>query len=262
MIILSLWSLPSPYSYLHLSLSSIPQQYLFDVSNPVTLLSQGDLPGLNLSSLPSPSSFPPELPEPHRPPPPPQSRPSPRGPLIMPSLGAHRLGKRAPLHRDPHTPSPFSKGSYLSPHVTSFARVYNSSLITPSRPLTPTPSVLQPVAGDNTDCPCGRTYITRSGLSLPFRNTLHHGLFHCHNNDEACDTHLPFTSLDAIFTFLPAVVPHCANSFMRLKPSSAPLLLVLIPLEYLLTGPRGPRILPLTPLLASPIYASYPPPIP
>ena len=33
----------------------------------------------------------------------------------------------------------------------------------------------RPSSGDNTDCPCGRTYITRDGMSLPFRNTLHHG---------------------------------------------------------------------------------------
>ena len=43
----------------------------------------------------------------------------------------------------------------------------------------------RPSAGDNTDCPCGCTYITRGSLSLPFCNTLHHGLFHCHDQDDA-----------------------------------------------------------------------------
>ena len=57
-----------------------------------------------------------------------------------------------------------------------------------------------PSADDNTDCPCGQTYISRGGMSLPFRNTLHHGLFHCRDRHEARDDHLPFTSLDAIFT--------------------------------------------------------------
>ena len=58
----------------------------------------------------------------------------------------------------------------------------------------------RPSSGDNTDCPCGQTYITRDGMSLPFRNTLHHGLFSCRDHNDARDAHLPFTSLDAIFT--------------------------------------------------------------
>ena len=58
----------------------------------------------------------------------------------------------------------------------------------------------RPSAGNNTGCPCGQTYITRDDLSLPFCNTLHHGLFHCRDRVKAHETHLPFTSLDAIFT--------------------------------------------------------------
>ena len=81
----------------------------------------------------------------------------------------------------------------------------------------------RPSAGDNTDCPCGRTYITRDGLSLPFRNTLHHGLFHCHDRDEARDSHLPFTSLDAIFTSARGGAAlcryiHASQAFLRPTP--------------------------------------------
>ena len=81
----------------------------------------------------------------------------------------------------------------------------------------------RPSSGDNTDCPCGRTYITRDGLSLPFRNTLHHGLFHCHDHDEAHDAHLPFTSLDAIFTSARGGAAlcrfiHASQAFLRPPP--------------------------------------------
>ena len=81
----------------------------------------------------------------------------------------------------------------------------------------------RPSSGDNTDCPCGRTYITRDGLSLPFRNTLHHGLFHCHDHDEARDAHLPFTSLDAIFTSARGGAAlcrfiHASQAFLRPPP--------------------------------------------
>ena len=81
----------------------------------------------------------------------------------------------------------------------------------------------RPSAGDNTDCPCGRSYITRDGMSLPFRNTLHHGLFHCHDRDDARDAHLPFTSLDAIFTSARGGAAlckyiHASQAFLRPPP--------------------------------------------
>ena len=81
----------------------------------------------------------------------------------------------------------------------------------------------RPSAGDNTDCPCGRSYITQDGLSLPFRNTLHHGLFQCHDRDDACDAHLPFTSLDAIFTSARGGAAlckyiHASQAFLRPPP--------------------------------------------
>ena len=81
----------------------------------------------------------------------------------------------------------------------------------------------QPSTGDNTDCPCGRTYITRGSLSLPFCNTLHHGLFHCHDRDDARDAHLPFTSLDAIFTSTHGGAAlcryiHASQAFLRPSP--------------------------------------------
>ena len=81
----------------------------------------------------------------------------------------------------------------------------------------------RPSAGDNTDCPCGRSYITRDGTSLPFRNTLHHGLFQCHDRDDARDAHLPFTSLDAIFTSARGGAAlckyiHASQAFLRPPP--------------------------------------------
>ena len=81
----------------------------------------------------------------------------------------------------------------------------------------------RPSAGDNTDCPCGRRYITRDGISLPFRNTLHHGLFHCHDRDDAREAHLPFTSLDAIFTSARGGAAlcryiHASQAFLRPTP--------------------------------------------
>ena len=81
----------------------------------------------------------------------------------------------------------------------------------------------RPSSGDNTDCPCGRTYITRDGMSLPFRNTLHHGLFFCHDHDEARDSHLPFTSLDTIFTSARGGAAlcrfiHASQAFLRPPP--------------------------------------------
>lgn len=54
--------------------------------------------------------------------------------------------------------------------------------------------------GDNTDCPCGRTYITRSGMSLPFRNSLSHGLFLCHDHDDARDARIHTFTQSQLFS--------------------------------------------------------------